>query len=70
MHRRYEKQEGDGHPAVKDEHNGAPKKGHTLRLFAWEVTRSCALRCKHCRAAAEDRTYKCEITAESTSLNC
>mgnify|MGYP005830980955 CR=1 FL=1 len=41
-------------------------KGHTwtLRLVAWEVTRSCNLSCVHCRAAAMDRPYADELTTE------
>ncbi len=38
--------------------------GHTFlpRLIAWEVTRSCPLACKHCRAAARNRPYEGELT--------
>lgn len=36
----------------------------TLRLVAWEVTRSCNLSCVHCRAAAMDRPYADELTTE------
>lgn len=32
------------------------------RLIAWEVTRSCNLKCKHCRAAAENKCYDDELT--------
>ena len=62
-----------GHP-----HGGAaPHGGHprgtgddpnrieaTLRLVAWEVTRSCNLACVHCRAAALDRPYENELTTQ------
>ncbi len=34
------------------------------RLIAWEVTRSCYLHCKHCRAGAEHRPYENEFTTE------
>jgi AdoMet-dependent heme synthase len=34
----------------------------SLRLVAWEVTRSCNLACVHCRAAALDRPYENELT--------
>jgi len=34
------------------------------RLIAWEVTRSCYLRCKHCRAGAEHRKYENEFSTE------
>ena len=33
-----------------------------LRLVAWEVTRSCMLACKHCRAAARRGPYEGELT--------
>jgi len=42
---------------------------HTLRLVAWEVTRSCNLACVHCRAAAQNRPYENELsTAEAFAL--
>ncbi len=34
------------------------------RLIAWEVTRSCPLACKHCRAAARQTPYPGELTTE------
>ena len=37
---------------------------HTPRLIAWEVTRSCMLACKHCRAAAQSRPYPGELSTE------
>ncbi len=36
----------------------------TLRLIAWEVTRSCNLDCSHCRAAARHGSYPGELTTE------
>lgn len=49
-------------------HGATPShaRGHawTLRLVAWEVTRSCNLSCVHCRAAAMDRPYADELTRE------
>ena len=33
-----------------------------LRLIAWEVTRSCTLNCRHCRAAACKGPYTGELT--------
>ena len=40
-----------------------------LRLVAWEVTRSCNLACKHCRAEAHPEPYPGEFsTAEATAL--
>ena len=38
--------------------NGAPP----LRLVAWEVTRSCNLACKHCRAEAHPEPYPGELS--------
>jgi heme b synthase len=35
-----------------------------LRLLAWEVTRTCNLRCVHCRAAAMDKPYPNEFSTE------
>ncbi len=37
---------------------------HTPRLIAWEVTRSCMLACKHCRAAAQAKKYEDELSTE------
>lgn len=36
--------------------------GHLPRLIAWEVTRTCILSCKHCRAAAEAKPYDDELS--------
>ncbi len=47
-----------GHPG------GRPDKPNTPRLIAWEVTRSCVLACKHCRAAAQTTPYPDELTTE------
>lgn len=33
------------------------------RVLAWEVTRRCPLRCRHCRAAAADRAWADELTS-------
>ena len=35
-----------------------------LRLVAWEVTRSCMLACRHCRAAAEKGPYPGELSTD------
>ncbi len=35
-----------------------------LRMVAWEVTRSCNLRCIHCRASAERGPYPGELSTE------
>jgi len=34
------------------------------RLIAWEVTRSCPMACKHCRAAARNRPYEGELSTD------
>ena len=34
------------------------------KLIAWEVTRSCNLACRHCRASAEKGPYPGELTTE------
>ena len=34
------------------------------RLIAWEVTRSCMLACKHCRAAARPTPYEGELSTD------
>lgn len=34
------------------------------RLIAWEVTRSCLLKCKHCRASAKSEEYSGELSTE------
>src|SRR5512136_2179012 len=38
---------------------------HTLRLVAWEVTRSCNLACIHCRASAGCGPYADELTTDA-----
>ena len=44
---------------------GDPKKHEwTPRLIAWEVTRSCMLACKHCRASAQHGPYEGELTTD------
>ena len=66
-----------GHPG---EHPGGhdPRKGHpamggprtledgspACKLIAWEVTRSCNLACKHCRAEAHPEPYPGELSTE------
>lgn len=34
------------------------------RLIAWEITRSCTLHCKHCRASAESGPYENELSLD------
>ena len=46
-----------------------PEDPPTLRLIAWEVTRSCNLACKHCRAEAHTDPYPGEFsTKEAKAL--
>lgn len=46
-------------------HSGAP----ACRLVAWEVTRSCNLACRHCRASAHEEPYAGELsTGEARTL--
>ena len=52
-----------GHPATAKTRflpDGSPK----CRLIAWEVTRSCNLACKHCRAEAHPEPYPGELSTE------
>ena len=42
----------------------AKNKPYLPMLIAWEVTRSCMLACKHCRAAAKPTPYEGELTTE------
>ncbi|MBR6625697.1 MAG: radical SAM protein, partial [Mailhella sp.] len=59
-----------GHPGAHPHANrflpdGSPK----CRLVAWEVTRSCNLACKHCRAEAHPEPYPGELSnAEAKAL--
>jgi heme b synthase len=39
-------------------------RSNALRLVAWEVTRSCNLNCRHCRAAARHGPYEGELTTD------
>ena len=66
-----------GHPHGKGGHpGGKPGMVQTLpdgtpacKLIAWEVTRSCNLACKHCRAEAHLEPYEGELdTAEAKAL--
>jgi heme b synthase len=53
------------HGAAKE----AAGAGYEPRLIAWEVTRSCNLACKHCRAEAHPEPYPGELsTGEAKTL--
>ena len=62
-------QDQDG-PATHGQDARATNNGkHVPRVVAWEITRSCPLNCKHCRAAAQHTPYEGELTtAEGRKL--
>ncbi len=45
-------------------HEHASTNRFTPRLIAWEITRSCNLKCRHCRAAAQSGPYAGELDTE------
>jgi heme b synthase len=52
----------DQHPQITDRE--PPVANHTLRMVAWELTRSCNLACVHCRASAEFGPYEGELSTQ------
>lgn len=42
----------------------SPESPPVPRIIAWEITRSCPLACKHCRAAARREPYPDELSTE------
>ncbi len=48
-------------PSPSPSHQG---RGEIVRMIAWEVTRSCNLNCKHCRAASHLGPYPGELSTE------
>jgi heme b synthase len=55
------------HPHAKHPgHPGQGSKNDTLRLVAWETTRSCNLSCVHCRAAADNGPYEGELDTKAS----
>ena len=40
----------------------SPPAGRPPLVVAWEVTRSCPLACRHCRAVAQHRPRPAELT--------
>lgn len=58
----------NGHPGGKPAIT-LPDGSPACRLIAWEITRSCNLACKHCRAEAHPHPYEGELTtAEAKAL--
>ncbi|MFW5734907.1 MAG: heme b synthase [Oceanidesulfovibrio sp.] len=51
---------GKGGPPATIDDEGTP----ACRLIAWEVTRSCNLACRHCRAEAHMEPYPGELSTE------
>lgn len=51
-----------GHGRPGGEHKPGP------RLVAWETTRRCPMKCRHCRGAARDEDYEGELTSAEAKL--
>ena len=47
---------------MKPDGNGKSRLTDTLRMVAWEITRSCNLACVHCRASSLRGPYEGELT--------
>lgn len=62
-----------GHGAQRPSHASRtlPDGSPPLRLVAWEVTRSCNLACKHCRAEAHSEPYpgECDTAAAKALID-
>jgi AdoMet-dependent heme synthase len=60
----------NSHPSSPASHpegrGGSSAHEGNLRLVAWEVTRTCNLKCVHCRASAQDRPYENELSTEES----
>ena len=52
------------HPHAAGKKNCLEDGSPLCRLIAWEVTRSCNLACKHCRAEAHPEPYEGELSTE------
>lgn len=39
-----------------------------MKIIAWEITKRCLLKCKHCRAGAENISYDNELTLDESKL--
>lgn len=55
---------GDGLAGNPQRMKTLPDGTPVLRLIAWEVTRSCNLACKHCRAEAHTKPYPGEFSTD------
>jgi AdoMet-dependent heme synthase len=53
------------HPAGMGGARTLPDGSPVCKLIAWEVTRSCNLACKHCRAEAHCEPYEGELSTEA-----
>ena len=49
---------------MKPDGNGKSRLTDTLRMVAWEITRSCNLACVHCRASSLRGPYAGELTTD------
>ena len=54
-----------GHKMVRTLEDGTP----ACKLIAWEVTRSCNLACKHCRAEAHPEPYPGKFSTEEAKAS-
>ncbi len=56
---------GDGHPFGGGHAPGPPRNmDMDPMLVFWEVTRACALKCRHCRATAQPQRHPMELSTE------
>lgn len=53
-----------GSPSTAARASGGRPSFPTPKVIAWELTRRCALACRHCRGAARDQSYSGEFTTE------
>ena len=49
---------------MKSPERRSGRRAYLPQLIAWEVTRSCPLSCKHCRASAHQEAYEGELTTD------
>ncbi len=48
--------------------NTGSNRGTAPRLVAWETTRLCHMKCRHCRGSARDQVYEGELSTEEAKL--